>query len=188
MGWPASTRANFRRKFSCTYSPPIAPIAASAYTHRLLYHAYFLAGRPSNPASAACILAGGHRNSVELRPSRNPSLKSSETMPSWGRRCQPTARALRRCAAYVATTFYSLLSLPLCCPCCDHVLLFTFYSLLPIPLCRLRCDHTITSYFPIAILRAGRHEFVGNRGESEIRAHLRGCAIPHTRRVPLGTH
>jgi hypothetical protein len=32
MGWPASTRANFRRKFSCTYSPPIAPIAASAYS------------------------------------------------------------------------------------------------------------------------------------------------------------
>jgi hypothetical protein len=48
-------------------------------------------------------LAGGHRSSVELRPSRNPSLKSSETMPSWGR--LPThSTALRRCATYVATT------------------------------------------------------------------------------------
>jgi hypothetical protein len=29
------------------------------------------------------------------------------------------------------------------------------------------------------ILHAGRHEFVGNRGESEVRAHLRGCVSPH---------
>jgi hypothetical protein len=86
-------------------------------------------------------------------------------MPSWGRRCPPTARALRRCAAHVAITSYFLLFTPY------------FPS---------RCAaYVATTPFPIAILRAGRHEFVGNRGESEIRAHLRGCAIPHTRRVPF---
>jgi hypothetical protein len=33
MGWPAPPHTNFRRKFSCTYIPPIThitPIAASA--------------------------------------------------------------------------------------------------------------------------------------------------------------
>jgi hypothetical protein len=31
-----------------------------------------------------------------------------------------------------------------------------------------------------SILRAERHEFVGNLGESEVRAHLRGQANPHS--------
>jgi hypothetical protein len=37
----------------------------------------------------------------------------------------------------------------------------------------------LTSYFLIAILHAERHEFVGNPGEREARAHLRGQAPLH---------
>jgi hypothetical protein len=112
----------FRRKCSCIHRPPItpitpiAPMAASAYMRRLLYRhtclwpnghrtpaRVSLAGGHRTPARVS--LAGGHRSSVELRPSRNPSLKSSETMPSWG--ITPHhVWALRRCAAYVATTPY----------------------------------------------------------------------------------
>jgi hypothetical protein len=49
-------------------------------------------------------MVGDHRSSVELRPSCNPSLKSSKMMPSWGVSGPAHAVALRRCAAYVAIT------------------------------------------------------------------------------------
>jgi hypothetical protein len=121
-------------------------------------------GLPSRicpPAIATCrlpcvYLAGGHRNSVELRPSRNPSLKSSETMPSWGRRCQPTARALRRCAAYVATTFYSLLSLPLCCLLPRQPLHRIASTLVgaSIHCARTRTAHTLTSHQSLPLFRS----------------------------------
>jgi hypothetical protein len=97
---------------------------------------YFLAGGHHTPTrqSHPCILAGGHRtshlpthalagghrSSVELRPSRNPSLKSSETMPSWG-----------------ITPTHSHGTSEMCRLCCDLFLL-----LFSIPMCRLCCDFT----------------------------------------------
>jgi hypothetical protein len=145
MGWPASTRANFRRKFSCTYSPPIAPIAASAYTHRLLYHAYFLAGGHRTPrqphvlwpeAIAARWSCGPHVTPASNRR-RRCRAGVDDAHPQHGHfgDVPPMLRPLftsyfpSRCAAHVAITSYFLL--------------FTFYSLLPIPLCRPCCDHTI---------------------------------------------
>jgi hypothetical protein len=94
-------------------------------------------GRRPSPSLGrhACILAGGHRSSVELRSSRSPSSNRR-------RRCRagvsrpPTARHFGDVP-------------PMLRP------LFTSY-LLPLP--------------PIAIHHAERHEFVGNRAESEARA------------------
>jgi hypothetical protein len=48
------------------------------------------------------FLAGGHRSSVELRPSRNPSSNRRRRCRA-GVGCPSTVKALRRCAAYVAT-------------------------------------------------------------------------------------
>jgi hypothetical protein len=102
---------------------------------------FHISGRPSH-SRHACILAGGHRSSVELRPSRNPSLKSSETMPSWG--VTPThSTALRRCAAYVATTP------PLLCigQSVSHPISLQSVSLVGAQLhcARTRTAHTLTS-------------------------------------------
>jgi len=95
--------------------------------------------RPSPHAPAHTrILAGGHRSSVELRPSRNPSLKSSKMMPSWGITPHPQR---------------------------GH-----FGDVPPM----LRSCLTSSLLFSIE-----RHEFVGNPGEREARAHLRGQAPLH---------
>jgi hypothetical protein len=68
-------------------------------------------GLPSRicpPAIATCrlpcvYLAGGHRSLETLRSSRSPSLKSSKTMPSWGRHAT-----------------HSTGTSEMCRPCCDH--------------------------------------------------------------------
>jgi hypothetical protein len=124
----------------CRGANSLRPHPDGPHTLLLGYHhstrsPVYLAGRSSHsPVSAACILAGGHRSSVELRPSRNPS-----------------SNRRRRCRAGVDDATHTTGTSEMCRLCCDHGLLFT-------------------SYFLIAILHADRHEFVGNRAESEARA------------------
>jgi hypothetical protein len=96
-----------------SYGSVIHPIAPQSVSH--VWHCARIRTAHSRPRifwpevialPHACILAGGHRSSVELRPSRNPSSNRR-------RRCRagvsrPThSTALRRCAALSPTTPYS---------------------------------------------------------------------------------